>query len=112
MDTAAAVATATAISVKWVSLLARFVPVVVIAKILLDFLIGNPLQGPTAGPRPRVSSWVFHRHFIFERIEIRTRDPFRQVERLGMRKAAVRKPESLVEADRVEHQGIALPIPH
>src|ERR1700691_399758 len=82
----------------------------VLTKIFLDIFIGNPLDGPATFPGPRICSWIVHRHFILQRIQIWPGKAFGQMQGFGMRQPPVRKPELLVEADHVDNQGIFLPM--
>src|SRR5271157_1510186 len=56
--------------------------IVLIAIILFDFLVGNPVQVPGAGPGTQVSVGVIHGDLVMEGIEIRPRNEFGDLQRL------------------------------
>src|ERR1700685_4596001 len=87
----------------------RLIARIVLAEILLDFLPCHPCERPRARPRPRVGSWIVHRHLVAQRVAIRAREFFGQAKALGMWQAAVREPEALVERIRFNNQGVAFP---
>ena len=82
---------------------------ILLAKVFLEFLVGNPLDGPTAGPASSVRPWIIDSHFIPQRVQVGPRKFFDQVERFGMGKAATRHPELLIEADGIHDQRVAFP---
>src|SRR5215475_14669883 len=86
------------------------IPVVVLAKILREILIGMPINVMSPAPDLRVRLRIIDRRFILQRVVVRTRDPLDQMKSIGMRQPEACHPELLVEADGVDHQRIAVPM--
>ena len=45
-----------------------------LAKIFLDLFVRDPLDGPAAGPGPRIRARIVYRHLVLQRVEIRPRE--------------------------------------
>src|ERR1019366_9855619 len=84
--------------------------VVLIAIILFDFLVGNPVQVPGAGPGTRVSVRAIRSDLVMKGIEIGPRDALGDPERLGVGQAAARHPEAFVEGAGADHERVTFPV--
>src|SRR4030095_83616 len=87
------------------------IPVVVLTKIFREVLIRMPIDVMTTAPDPRIRLGIIDGCFILQRVVIRTGDALDQMESIGMRQPEARHPELFIEADGVNHQRIALPMP-
>ena len=89
------------------------IDVVFAARIFLNFFVGFP-EHPRSRivERPRVKLRVLDQSFDVNMIGIRPRPSFDDVQRVAVRVCVFVDPDFLVfEADRVDYQGIALPVP-
>src|SRR5262245_50447472 len=84
---------------------------IVLAIIYGEFFPCNPLQIPSAGPRFGIRAWIVNCYFVFQSIEVGPSIPFDQVKLVGMRESPIGKPKLLVEAFRVDDEGLAFPLP-
>src|SRR6185437_6497682 len=87
------------------------IAIVLLAQIVEGLVARRPAQVPSAGPGRRVRTRIVHRCLVTELIEVRTREPFREMELTRVRHAFTRDPEPLVEPDGVDDQRVAFPVP-
>src|SRR5439155_2918632 len=83
---------------------------ILLAHELEAFLVGRKPHIEAALPRSRVRARILNRHFVLDGVEIGSREPFDQVQLLGVGCALPIDPEPLVEPDGVEHDGVAFPV--
>src|SRR5215510_343667 len=85
---------------------------IVLAVVNRQLFSRNPLQIPTGDPLPRVSAWIVDRDFVLHCVGVGSRESLDEMELLGVRKAAIRKPKPLVEAFGVDNKGTLFPFPN
>src|SRR5206468_4699938 len=83
---------------------------IIFAKVFLNFLIRNPLDGPASGPCPCIGSRIIDGHFVFQRVQVRTREALNKVKRFRMRQSSRGQPKLFIKADGVHDERIFLPV--
>src|SRR5215831_12050031 len=73
-------------------------------------LASHPPERPTGPPGTRIGARVVHGQIVLERVEIRTRDSFDQLQLIGVRQSAVSEPEVLVKPARINNKRPGVPL--
>src|SRR5262249_38730442 len=90
---------------------APYIAIVLLADVFLQFLIGFPRYVPGGSPWLRVCAGIVDRGFKMQRVFVRTRQSFYDVEQVCMRMTRTVDPRSFIETYRVDHECIAFPMP-
>src|SRR5712691_1851311 len=89
---------------------ARHVLVVLLTDVLGELAVRAPDVVPTDRPRSGVCPRIVNRRFVVQRVLVRSRVLLDHVEHIGVRMADGIEPASFVEADDVDHEGVAVPV--
>src|SRR6266540_3576716 len=85
--------------------------VVLLADVLLQFVARRAvLGGEFQREWPGECAGVIDGHFVVEGAVVDPRPPLDDVKLLGVRRAAAVPPPLVVEPDRIDHQGVLLPV--
>src|SRR4051812_723474 len=78
--------------------------IVVLTDILEQLLPRTPAKKNAAGPRCGIGAGIVDGEFVFQRIEIRSRESLHEMQPVGGRSSLPVDPELFVEADGIDDQ--------